>query len=44
MKENNGLKTNGFPDKNDEYFIYQTLIGSHPLPDDDKEMQPTLED
>ncbi|RYF97081.1 MAG: hypothetical protein EOO00_01090 [Chitinophagaceae bacterium] len=38
MRDNTGLKTNGFPDKNDEYFIYQTLVGSHPIPDDDKEM------
>lgn len=39
MKENNSLKTNGLPDKNDEYFIYQTLIGSHPIPDDNKEIE-----
>lgn len=38
MNANIGLKTNGFPDKNDEYFIYQTLIGSHPIPGDEKEM------
>lgn len=25
------LKTNGFPDANDEYFIYQSLIGAWPL-------------
>lgn len=32
------LKTNDAPDANDEYFIYQTLIGSQPMPnaaDDD---------
>jgi maltooligosyltrehalose synthase len=31
MEQNNHLKTNNEPDKNDEYFIYQTLIGSHPM-------------
>ncbi|MBL7699383.1 MAG: malto-oligosyltrehalose synthase [Chitinophagaceae bacterium] len=30
MKENESLKEDGFPDKNDEYFIYQTLVGSFP--------------
>ncbi|MBA4053686.1 MAG: 4-alpha-glucanotransferase [Marivirga sp.] len=28
---NQAFKTNGFPDVNDEYFIYQTLIGSYPM-------------
>ncbi|WP_121199954.1 malto-oligosyltrehalose synthase [Mucilaginibacter gracilis] len=35
---NKGLKTDGLPDANDEYFIYQTIIGAYPLPqqgDDD---------
>jgi maltooligosyltrehalose synthase len=31
QKENASLKINGAPDKNDEYFIYQTLAGSHPM-------------
>lgn len=31
MKENSGYKTNGWPGNNDEYLVYQTLIGSHPL-------------
>jgi maltooligosyltrehalose synthase len=31
MEENKSLKKNGTPDNNDEYFIYQTLIGSHPI-------------
>ncbi len=26
------LKTNGAPDANDEYFIYQTLIDAYPMP------------
>ncbi len=29
---NSGLKQNGFPDTNDEYFIYQNLLGAYPLP------------
>ena len=28
---NAGFKTNGMPDDNDEYFIYQTLLGVYPL-------------
>lgn len=31
------LKTNGFPDANDEYFIYQSLIGAWPLEKKDEE-------
>lgn len=30
MKENKQFKTNGWPDNNDEYFVYQTLVGSYP--------------
>ncbi|UHG93964.1 malto-oligosyltrehalose synthase [Spirosoma oryzicola] len=29
---NNDLKQDDSPDVNDEYFIYQTLIGSYPMP------------
>lgn len=29
---NQDLKSTGFPDANDEYFIYQTLIGVYPMP------------
>lgn len=29
---NADLKVNAAPDANDEYFIYQTLIGAHPMP------------
>jgi malto-oligosyltrehalose synthase/4-alpha-glucanotransferase len=35
---NADLKQNTFPDANDEYFIYQTLVGAYPMPgqpDDD---------
>src|SRR5690606_9179084 len=31
---NRELKENNFPDSNDEYFIYQTLLGSYPFDDD----------
>jgi maltooligosyltrehalose synthase len=33
--ENSALKENGMPDDNDEYFIYQTIAGSYPLPEQD---------
>ncbi len=29
------LKQNGAPDVNDEYFIYQTLLGTYPMPGDE---------
>lgn len=29
---NAALKKNGAPDANDEYFIYQTLLGAYPMP------------
>ncbi len=32
---NNDLKTDNAPDDNDEYFIYQTLVGAHPMPTQD---------
>ncbi|HWK58394.1 MAG TPA: malto-oligosyltrehalose synthase [Parapedobacter sp.] len=32
MKWNASFKTNGMPDANDEYFIYQTLWGTFPMP------------
>lgn len=34
---NQDLKTNGAPDNNDEYFIYQTLIGAYPMPGQEEE-------
>lgn len=34
-QENDSLKTNGWPDANDEYLIYQTLAGSYPLEEAD---------
>ncbi|GAB3339038.1 hypothetical protein GCM10027299_51650 [Larkinella ripae] len=32
---NADLKTQGAPDANDEYFIYQTLLGAYPMPGQD---------
>jgi len=32
---NKDLKGNDFPNNNEEYFIYQTLIGSYPMPGQD---------
>jgi maltooligosyltrehalose synthase len=32
MLENEKLKVSGMPDTNDEYFIYQTVIATHPYP------------
>lgn len=32
---NGDLKQNGAPDPNDEYFIYQTLVGAYPMPGQD---------
>lgn len=33
QKENSYLKTDNYPDKNDEYFIYQSIIGAYPMPE-----------
>ncbi|HVG42612.1 MAG TPA: malto-oligosyltrehalose synthase, partial [Chitinophagaceae bacterium] len=35
QKMNTTLKRNGAPDATDEYFIYQTLIGTYPMPGDE---------
>lgn len=35
MQMNASLKTNGIPDANDEYMIYQAILGSYPLEHDD---------
>jgi malto-oligosyltrehalose synthase/4-alpha-glucanotransferase len=35
QKLNKNLKRSGFPDDNDEYFIYQSLVGSYPMPSAD---------
>src|SRR5690606_21228903 len=32
---NKDLKQNEFPDDGEEYFIYQTLVGSYPMPGED---------
>ena len=29
---NTSIKQNGFPDANDEYLIYQTIVGAYPMP------------
>jgi malto-oligosyltrehalose synthase/4-alpha-glucanotransferase len=34
------LKTEGAPDENDEYFIYQTILGTYPMPGDEEETFP----
>ncbi len=31
------LKINNLPDANDEYFIYETLIGTYPMPGEDED-------
>jgi malto-oligosyltrehalose synthase/4-alpha-glucanotransferase len=34
---NRSFKTNNSPDANDEYFIYQSLIGCYPMPEQDED-------
>ncbi|RYU92178.1 malto-oligosyltrehalose synthase [Mucilaginibacter terrigena] len=34
---NHDLKSNNAPDDNDEYFIYQTLVGAYPMPGEDED-------
>ncbi len=42
---NTHLRTNGAPDASNEYFIYQTLIGAYPMPQqDDDNIQNRLEE
>ncbi|WP_138993427.1 malto-oligosyltrehalose synthase [Larkinella sp. C7] len=42
---NAGLKQKSAPDANDEYFIYQTLVGASPMPDqDDDDFENRLQD
>ncbi|HEV7349566.1 malto-oligosyltrehalose synthase [Telluribacter sp.] len=36
-KQSGDLKQNGAPDDNDEYLIYQTLIGALPMPGEDED-------
>ncbi|MBD0297642.1 MAG: malto-oligosyltrehalose synthase, partial [Flavisolibacter sp.] len=38
---NKDIKQNGFPDVNDEYFIYQTLVGTYPLLQAEEKDYPT---
>lgn len=35
MKMNEGLKISSRPDTNDEYLIYQTILGAYPMPGQD---------
>ncbi|HEY9001551.1 MAG TPA: malto-oligosyltrehalose synthase [Mucilaginibacter sp.] len=37
QKINSSLKTDNVPDINDEYFIYQTIAGAKPMPDQSKD-------
>ncbi len=37
MALNKDLKENGVPGVNDEYFMYQSLIGAYPMPGEDEE-------
>ena len=37
MQLNKELKQDSAPEVNDEYFIYQTLVGHHPMPGEDEE-------
>ena len=37
IRLNRELKEDSAPDENDEYFIYQTLIGHYPMPEEDEE-------
>lgn len=44
QETNNKYKTNGIPDKNDEYLIYQSIAGSYPMPgEDDDDFNKRLE-
>lgn len=36
-KINKGLKQEASPDANDEYLIYQTLVGAYPMPGEDED-------
>jgi malto-oligosyltrehalose synthase/4-alpha-glucanotransferase len=45
IQMNADLKKNGAPDANDEYFIYQTLVGAYPMPgQDDDNIKSRLEE
>lgn len=37
---NQHLKQNNVPDANDEYFIYETLLGTYPMPGQDEDNYP----
>lgn len=40
QKLNENIKQDGFPDTNDEYFIYQALLASYPMPGEDEDNFP----
>ncbi|AHM60340.1 malto-oligosyltrehalose synthase [Flammeovirgaceae bacterium 311] len=40
QQTNWGLKQNAAPDVNDEYLIYQTLVGAYPMPEQDEDNFP----
>ncbi|HEY0355291.1 MAG TPA: 4-alpha-glucanotransferase, partial [Flavisolibacter sp.] len=35
--KNESLRTNGHPTANDEYFIYQSIVGAHPFPGENED-------
>lgn len=37
QQQTESFKQNNFPDKNDEYLIYQSLIGNYPMPGQDED-------
>lgn len=37
---NQDLKENKAPDNNDEYFLYQTIVGAYPMPDQEEDNFP----
>ena len=41
QKENGSIKKNNYPDPNDEYFIYQTIIATYPTNQSEIESYPT---
>ncbi|MEN0053946.1 MAG: malto-oligosyltrehalose synthase [Mucilaginibacter sp.] len=44
QKINGKHKTNGVPDANDEYLIYQTIISSYPMPGEKDDFHQRMED
>ncbi|WPU91918.1 malto-oligosyltrehalose synthase [Mucilaginibacter sabulilitoris] len=44
QEDNSKYKTNGIPDANDEYLIYQSIAGSYPMPGEDDDFNKRLEE